>query len=248
MTHGINGTTTRTFLLATLLSLLAALPVLAQRLVWRNEFTFYGDNTEFFTPFREGETLLGGQFKSFLRLKTSQRTEVRAGVFADQPSGSDEFLPSVKPILSFRYRTEHSLGVLGMLETEGRHGLLEPLQVTTLEITRPIEYGFQWIERRERVEAEFFLNWQALNRPMNSEVFDAGILLRVTPLPYLSVDVQGHWFHVGGQIFSQGEPLSNFAGGPGLRLTAELPWVRRGALAFFRLWSTTVFDPGPLPG
>jgi hypothetical protein len=249
MTHAINGTVPRTLLMAAWLGLLGASPVVAQRLVWRNEFTFYGDNTEFFTPFREGETLLGGQFKSLLRLETSKRTEVLAGVFGDQPSGSDEFLPSVKPILSFRYRSEHSLGVLGTLETEERHGLLEPLQVTTLEITRPVEYGLQWVERHEHVDAEAFINWQVLNTPESREIFDFGLVLRVRPLAYLSLELQAHGKHRGGQLFDAGEPVTNnLAGGPGLRLTAALPVVREGSLSVFRLWSGGIFDPDPLPG
>jgi hypothetical protein len=249
MTNGRYGAIPRTLLLATLLSVLPASSVSGQRLVWRSEFTFYGDNTEFFTPFREGETLLGGQFQSFLRLETSKHTEVRAGVFGDQPSGSDEFLESVKPLLSFRYQTDHSLGVLGTLETEDRHGLLEPLQVTTLEITRPIEYGLQWIERREHVDAEAFINWQVLNTVESREIFDYGLVLRVRPLPYLELEYQGHGKHRGGQLFDAGEPVTNnFAGGPGVRVTASLPVVREGSLAVFRLWSSGIFEPTPPPG
>ncbi len=249
MTHGINGTVPRTLLMAAWLGLLAASPVFAQRLVWRNEFTFYGDNTEFFTPFREGETLLGGQFKSFLRLETSTHTEVLAGVFGDQPSGSDEFLESVKPLLSFRYRTDHSLGVLGTLETEDRHGLLEPLQVTTLEITRPVEYGLQWVERHKHVDAEVFISWQVLNTEESREIFDYGLLLRVRPLPFLALEYQGHGKHRGGQLFSAGEPVTNnFAGGPGIRLTVALPVVQEASLVVFRLWSSGIFDPNPPTG
>ncbi|HSM17226.1 MAG TPA: hypothetical protein VK845_09580 [Gemmatimonadales bacterium] len=227
----------------------AAPRLAAQRLVWRNEFTFYGDNTEFFTPFREGETLLGGQFKSFLRFKTSEHTEVLAGVFGDQRSGSDEFLDPVKPLLSFRYRTKHSVGVLGTLETVDRHGFLEPLQVTTLEITRPVEYGLQWVERRERLDAEAFINWQVLNTRASREIFDYGLVLRVRPLPFLALEYQGHGKHRGGQLFSAGvQVTNNFAGGPGLRLTAALPVVREGRLALFRLWSSGIFATDPLPG
>ncbi len=227
----------------------AAEPLEAQRLVWRNEFTFYGDNTEFFTPFREGETLLGAQFESFLRFKTSTHTEVLAGVFGDQRSGSDEFLDPVKPLLSFRYRTEHSLGVLGTLETVDRHGFLEPLQVTTLEITRPVEYGLQWVERREHLDAEAFINWQVLNTPESREIFDYGLIVRVRPLEYLTLEYQGHGKHRGGQLFSAGvQVTNNFAGGPGVRLTAPLPVVREGSLALFQLWSNGIFATDPPPG
>ncbi len=220
-----------------------ASPLAGQRLSWHNTFTFYGDNTEFFTPFRVGETLLGAQVESMLRFKTSKRTAVIAGVFGDQRSGSDEFLGTVKPILAFRYRTDHSLGVAGTLHTEERHGLLEPLAVTTLEITRPVEYGLQWIERRGDVEAEVFINWQVLNTSASREIFDYGLLLRVRPWPFLSLEYQGRGIHRGGQLFSAGQPVANnYAGGPGVRLTGELTRVGRGGLALFRLWSNGIFD------
>ena len=36
----------------------------AQELTWKNAATFYVDNTEFFNPYRTGETQLGGQILS----------------------------------------------------------------------------------------------------------------------------------------------------------------------------------------
>lgn len=230
-------------LTAALLTLLAPSLVSSQDLAWHNDFRFYGDNTEFFSFFREGETLLGGQFRSYARFETTKHTEVFLGVFGDQRNGSDKFLETVKPIVSFRYRTPNSLGVLGTLETVDRHGLLEPLQVTTFEITRPIEYGLQWIERRENLDAEAFINWQVLETDANREIFDYGIVLRVRPLDHLSVEFQGHGTHRGGQLSDAGGSVAtNFAGGPGIRLTAALPEVREGSLAIFRLWSSGTLD------
>jgi hypothetical protein len=118
-------------------SALRAFPSAAEEILWHTDFTFYGDNTEFTGPYREGETILGAQFQTYLRLALGPSVSVRAGLFADHRSGDTTFVDPVKPILSFRYQTEHSLGVLGTLETQDRHGYLEPLEVTTLELTRP---------------------------------------------------------------------------------------------------------------
>jgi K+-transporting ATPase ATPase A chain len=38
------------------------------------------------------------------------------------------------------------------------------LEVTTLELTRPLEYGGQWIERRRWLQADVFLDWQHVLR------------------------------------------------------------------------------------
>ena len=113
----------------------------AQELTWRNGLTFYADNTEFFNPYRTGETLLGGQILSFLSAALGPRTEVVAGFFGNHQSGDGDFFDPFKPILGFRYRTEHSLGVIGTLVTEDRHGYIEPLEGTLFDITRPVCIG-----------------------------------------------------------------------------------------------------------
>ena len=104
--------------MATALLLGRAGPAHAQELTWKNGLTFYLDNTEFFNPYRTGETLLGGQIQSYLSAALGPRTEVVAGFYGNHQSGDSGFLDPFKPILGFRYRTDHSLGVLGTLVTE----------------------------------------------------------------------------------------------------------------------------------
>ena len=137
--------------------------LLRQDLTWKNGLTFYLDNTEFFNPYRTGETLLGGQVLSYLFAALGPRTEVVAGFHGNHQSGDSRFLSPFKPILGFRYRTDHSLAALGTLVTEDRHGYLEPLEGRLLDITRPVEYGVQWREQRGAGGGEIFLNWQRLN-------------------------------------------------------------------------------------
>src|SRR6185436_5616000 len=120
-----------------------------------------------------GETILGAQGVSSLLLRTGARTRVRLGAFGDHRSGDDGFL-TVKPVIAFQYRTATSTGSLGTLLPVRRHGLLEPLAATTLELTRPVEYGLAWEERRKHWEAEVFVNWQRLNLENQREAFDYG--------------------------------------------------------------------------
>ncbi|HEX3274502.1 MAG TPA: hypothetical protein VHR43_06575, partial [Gemmatimonadales bacterium] len=186
-----------------------ALPVHAQELTWRNGLTFYLDNTEFFNPYRTGETLLGGQILSYLSAQLGPRTEVVAGFHGNHQSGDARFLSPFKPILGFRYRTEHSLGVLGTLVTEDRHGYLEPLEGTLLDILRPVEYGVQWREQHRAGGGEVFLNWQRLNTRTGREVFDYGLLLHADPARWLRLELQGHGLHHGGQLYAAGERVVN---------------------------------------
>jgi hypothetical protein len=218
----------------------------AQSVVWHNLVTLYGDNTEFFTPYRPGETILGGQFQTFAAVKFGPKTSIRAGVFGDVRWGSTEFLDQVKPILSFRYQSRTSLLAFGTLETERRHGLLDPLEVSTLELTRPIEYGAQWIARRRHWDLDLFLDWQALNTPTQREVFDYGWVLRVRPFRFLSLESQLHGLHHGGQLFDAGVPVTNNdASGFGITLSDTLGPLGLAALRVYGLRSAGDINPDP---
>jgi hypothetical protein len=216
----------------------------AQTVDWRTRATFYGDNTEFFTPFRTGETILGAQFQTYLDAGVSQRTSLRAGVFADYRFGTTEFLDPVKPILSFRYQTPTTLGVLGTLETDHRHGYLEPLEVTTLEFTRPVEYGAQFAQHRQAFDLDLFLDWQGLNTPTSREIFNYGLVMKGRPTSFATLEFQFHGLHHGGQLFSAGVPVTNnTVSAIGARLRAPLPLVGTGELAGFYLSSKGNIDP-----
>jgi hypothetical protein len=212
-----------------------------QEILWKSEFLFYVDNTEFFTPYRTGETILGAYFKTYLELKTGGPTCVRAGVFGDHRSGDETFL-QVKPILAFRFQTDRSLGVFGTLEPHDRHGYLEPLEVTTLELTRPIEYGIQWVENQDRFHIDAYLNWQHLNTEFSREIFDAGFVSWWKPLPFLRVEGQFHVLHHGGQLHDVGPVTNNPVGGPGLRFETDLGGLGVSSLSGFYLMSEGPVD------
>ncbi|MBX3145883.1 MAG: hypothetical protein KF785_03880 [Gemmatimonadales bacterium] len=212
-----------------------ALPIHAQQVTWRSVGTIYGDNTEFFTPYREGETILGGQLATRLVIRPSPKYAFHVGALGDVRWGSESFLDRVKPILSFRYQSGSSTGVLGTLQTERRHGFIDPLAVSTLELTRPIEYGLQWIERRPWLDGEIFINWQALNTPEQREVFDFGWVFRLKPVRQLALEAQYHGLHHGGQLFSAGVPVTNNgASAYGVTVADTIPAVGLASLSFFR--------------
>jgi hypothetical protein len=215
-----------------------ARPAAGQELTWKNGLTFYLDNTEFFNPYRTGETLLGGQVLSYLSAALGPRTEVVAGFYGNHQSGGSDFLDPFKPILGFRYRTDHSLGVIGTLITEERHGYIEPLEGRLLEITRPVEYGVQWREQRLGGGGEVYLNWQRLNTSTGREVFDYGLLLHADPARWLRLELQGHGLHHGGQLYAAGEPVvNNEVLALGGSVTGLLPVVGMSSLRAFQLLS-----------
>ncbi len=104
--------------------------------------TFYGDNTEFSNPFREGETLLGAFASVFVDARVSSGLVLRGGVFGNQRFGSDDSFDEARPVLALIVGSRQSHLILGTLDTfrrvrsgaepgpdrTGPHGLLPPMQ------------------------------------------------------------------------------------------------------------------------
>jgi hypothetical protein len=216
---------------------------------WHTDFTFYGDNTEFFEPYRIRETLLGQQFKTFLDVDAGNRTAFWAGLFADHRAAQTTAFP-VLPILSFVYHTDSSKGILGTLDTVNRHGLIEPMEVTTLELTRPIEYGLQWIQKDNFIRLDSFLDWQQLLAPGQSELFDYGGSAIFPLFGDVALEGQLHGYHSGGAQFNV--PVwNNLAYGLGLKLQSAPEESAKTFLEIYGLGSKTTNlagYPGPAQG
>ncbi len=175
-------------------------------LAWGADLAFFGDNTEFSNPFREGETIFGAQVRTWLEMRPFERASFHVGVFADQRFESDADF-ELQPLLGFRYSGEHTDFLVGTLETVERHGFLEVLFNSQLELTRPVESGVQLLVHSPRFDGDFFINWQELNLPNQREVFDFGARLDAGLIDWLNLSLQVHGEHHGGQLFMAGMPV-----------------------------------------
>lgn len=140
---------------------------------WDTDLLVFGDNTELFNVFREGETLLGGSITSTLVYEASPRVLTRVGFFAESRSGG-EGLASFEPVIAVEIHDERSRLVIGTLDVTPRHHLVSPLRDRKLELIRPLEEGIQWIYGADRFRYDFFLNWQRLETEQRREIFDYG--------------------------------------------------------------------------
>jgi hypothetical protein len=183
--------------------------------------TFYGDNTEFSNPFREGETLIGTFAALFVEARPSGRLAIRGGVFGNQRFGSDQSFDQVRPVLALVIGSPRSRLVLGTLETVrridgagpdriGPHGLLPPMQRETLAFERPWEAGVQWVVDSPRVTHEAWVHWQRVNTGEQREIFDTGLTTRLRVRPMLALRTDLHLVHQGGQLSAVG-PVSDSA-------------------------------------
>ena len=190
---------------------------------------FYGDNTEFQNPFREGETIFGAAARLDGSIEISDRVTLSLGVFGNHRFGSDSF-DLVRPVVAMTVAKGPSRFIFGTLDTPvagdpagpdqtGPHGLLPPLQRETLAFERPYEAGLQWTVSGQSYEHDSWLQWQRLNTPEHRERLDAGARVHWRMAGPFSLPVQAHIVHEGGQLHASGPVRDSVAVATGLRLS-----------------------------
>jgi hypothetical protein len=214
---------------------------------------FYGDNTEFRNPFREGETIFGAAARVAVDAEIGDRATLTLGVFGNQRFGSADSFEEVRPVIRLALRRRRSVFAFGAMpasahneasgpDLHGPHGLLPPLQRETLSFDRPYEAGLQWTFTGTRLRQDVWLNWQRLNTREHRERFDAGAQAGLRLTSVLSLPFQIHIVHEGGQLFASGAVSDSLAGAVGLRLAGTFGGVERGSLEAFVLGSRFVPD------
>ena len=186
-----------------------------EQLAIRSDFLFYGDNTEFRNPFREGETIFGAAVRVTAEVGLNDRVTVSAGGFANQRFGSARAFEQVRPVLSLTVRGGRSSFVLGTLppqasdlpagpDRNGPHALLPPLQRETLAYDRPYETGLAWMFNGTDLQHHFWLDWQRLNTTAHRERFDGGMRTSLRLTDFATLPLQLHVVHEGGQLYQSG--------------------------------------------
>jgi hypothetical protein len=214
-------------------ALLPSSAVAQEQLAIRSDFLFYGDNTEFSNPFRDGETIFGAVARASLDIALNDRVTVSAGAFGNQRFGSAHSFEQVRPVLSLTVRGSRSslvLGTLPAVSTEfpigpdrgGPHELLPPLQRETLTFERPYEAGLAWSFKGTSLQHHLWLEWQRLNTPEHRERFDGGVRTSYRLSDILAIPVQLHVVHEGGQLFASGPVADSAAIATGARISAAL--------------------------
>ena len=214
---------------------------------------FYGDNTEFHNPFREGETIFGAAVRIVANIDVNGRVTLTAGTFANQRFGSENAFEQVRPVLSLTVRGRRSAFIFGALPPQtsaiplgpdraGPHGLLPPLQRETLAYDRPLENGLAWNFEGVRVKEHFWLAWHQLNTPNHRERFDGGIDASLQASEHVTIPVQVHVVHQGGQLYASGPVSDSAAAAVGIDLHRTWAGRYRAGVEMFGLGSRYVPD------
>ena len=198
---------------------------------------FFGDNTEFASPFARAKRSSAHRAAFFLEIVLNDAVVVRGGLFGLGRFGSHEFLEHAEPMIALEVTQGPSRFLFGSLDTvatrhdivgpdyETPHGLLPPLQRETLAFTRGQEMGLQWLVHASRINHDAWINWQRLNTRSARERFDAGYRSAILLNQSLQLHGQWHLVHEGGQQFASG-PVSDSQG-----VAVGLEWSRRAGAA-----------------
>lgn len=208
----------------------------------------YGDNTEMRNPFREGETIFGAAARLEANLDVAPRAALALGVLANQRFGSDRAFEIVRPVVALTITGGRSSFVFGTLPRRGRdtpigpdraglHRLLPPLQRETLAFDRPFEAGLAWSFRGSLLRHEAWIEWQRVNTPEHRERFDAGLTAEVQASRTVSLPLQLHVVHQGGQLFASGPVADSVAAAAGVKVERGLRGDRRASAETFAVLS-----------
>lgn len=200
-----------------------------EHLTLRADVLLYGDNTEFRNPFREGETIFGAAARLTADIEVHPRATLSLGVFGNQRFGSDRAFDMVRPVIALAIEGRRSSFVFGALparaasapigpDRTGPHALLPPLQRETLAFDRPYEAGLQWVFRGAALRHQAWIEWQRLNTPEHRERFDAGFNGEIQATRAVSVPLQLHVVHQGGQLFASGLVSDSVAAATGVKV------------------------------
>ena len=214
-------------------ALLPSSALAQEQLGVRSDFLFYGDNTEFSNPFRDGETIFGVAARAALEIAMNDRVTVSAGGFVNQRFGSGDAFELVRPVLSLTVRGRRSSFVLGTLppptietpigpDRGGPHDLLPPIQRETLSFERPYEAGLGWWFNDTRLRHHVWLEWQRLNTAEHRERFDGGVRTSYQVSRMLTIPFQLHVVHEGGQLFASGPVTDSSAIATGVIVTRAI--------------------------
>lgn len=141
---------------------------------------FFGDNTEFFGPFRTGQTLAGAWARVFVAWPLSDSVAFDLGAAGRQQFGSEKSVEETRPVLAFRIGAVTNRLILGTLDpgpaatslgpdTQTPHGLLAPIQTETLSFERPLEAGVQWKGITDARVHDLWISWQRINTSKHRE-------------------------------------------------------------------------------
>lgn len=199
--------------------------IMSVKLVGQNEDTLslnfrsisFIRNNEYFSPVAEGYTLPGYFIQPELEYKPSDRVILKLGAHLLSYSGTGKFT-RIRPLFSSTLKiTENSSFTLGTLSGSDRHMMSDPVFYRERMYSNYSEDGLQFLINNPHLFSDTWVSWEnfIFKGGNDREIFTAGESFRYTlpmffDLVNLSVPLQLHVKHYGGQITDYPEPVETF--------------------------------------
>jgi len=174
------------------------------------------NNNEFFNPYQEGYTLIGGFLQPSLIYNISPKLILSAGIHLREYYGNNDFTDA-EPVFSIKYRPNKEICFLaGSYEGGQNHNLPETLLAFENHFSDLIRNGFLLNINKSFLRTEAWLDWQKYIKPGDPfrEEFSIGINNRIiydkNERFYLEIPFIILAHHAGGQINVTHLPVENF--------------------------------------
>lgn len=170
-------------------------------------------NYEYFSPMQYGYTLMGSQLAGVIRYDAHASLRLEGGIYLLSDYGGQAFR-KISPIWSVKWKSGAHRLIMGNLESNVSHRLIEPLLNYESYITQNQERGLQWKIDHKRIWSDTWINWERMQYLQDSmqEVFSAGhssntVLLNKNDWQIMMA-LQGLVTHQGGQIDTVDLPMT----------------------------------------
>ena len=222
-----------------------------EQLAIRSDFLFYGDNTEFRNPFREGETIFGAAMWLAAEIALNERVIGRGG-FRQPAFGSENAFE--RRARFWRSRCGAGARRLSWERSASAESpcLKGPTAAVPTDCSRrfsarrsirsPVRSGLAWTFAGSKLRHYFWLEWQQLNTQEHRERFDGGIRTSYRIADHVSLPLQLHVVHEGGQLFASGAVADSAALATGAAFNGDVGNIGAATLDLFALASRYVPD------
>ncbi|MBA3647007.1 MAG: hypothetical protein H0W62_00390 [Chitinophagales bacterium] len=170
---------------------------------------FMKDN-EYFNRIATGYTFFGDMLNTSVTWNPNPFFRIQAGVFLRRDFGNDTIRQVIPEITMKAERNGFAL-IVGTLEGNLNHGIIQPMFDFERYINKHVENGGQVLIKKKLFQSDTWIDWERMIYPGSNfnEVITAGFNLngRIVNKPHWQIDipVQGVIHHFGGQINSNQE-------------------------------------------
>lgn len=146
----------------------------AQEFIWDGGLNAFFDNREYYNDYAEPQTMFGIRPFASVGFSIYENYSISAGLDALYEFGSSIDQGSISPLVSFQYRNEPVLFIMGSFHRKGLVALPYVLQTDTVQYYRPSIEGIYLELKKSWGFHNIWLDWTSRQADNKREVFIIG--------------------------------------------------------------------------